>query len=58
MVLRAVLRVVVPQSSLASTGAATPATAPSAGTYSADEDDEGDAKKDTDAKPNGDGKAS
>ena len=50
---------VLQQPNLASAGAATSAAVPSADTYSADEDDGGDAKKrDSDAKPNGADKAS
>lgn len=56
--LRVVVRDVLQQSNLASAGAATSAAVPSADTYSADEDDEGDVKKDVDAKPNGTDKAS
>ena len=58
MVLRVVSRDVVQQPNLASAGAATSAAVPSADTYSADEDDEGDEKTDMDVKQNGDGKAS
>jgi len=58
IVLKVVLRDVPQQSSLASAGAATSAAVPSADTYSADEDDEEDAKEnDTDVKPNGSDKA-
>ena len=46
------------QPNLASAGAATSAAVPSADTYSADEDDEEDVKKDSDAKQNGSDKVS
>lgn len=58
MVLTLGLRDVPEQSNLASAGAATSAAVPSADTYSADEDEDEDAKKDTDAKSNGTDKAS
>jgi hypothetical protein len=51
--LRLVLRDVLERPNLASAGAATSAAVPSADTYSADEDDEEDVKKDPDAKSNG-----
>ena len=53
VVLKVVPRDVLQQPNLASAGAATSAAVPSADTYSADEDDEEDTKKDADAKPNG-----
>lgn len=45
LVLKVVLRDVLQQPNLASAGAATSAAVPSADTYSADEDDEGDVKQ-------------
>lgn len=51
------LRDVLQRPNLASAGAATSAAVPSADTYSADEDDEEDLKKDPDAKSNGTDKA-
>lgn len=51
-------RDVVQQPNLASAGAATSAAVPSADTYSADEDDDEDMKKDVDPKPNGADKVS
>ena len=51
------LRDVLQRPNLASAGAATSAAVPSADTYSADEDDEEDVKKDPDAKSNGTDKA-
>lgn len=57
--LKFVFRDVLQQPNLASAGAATSAAVPSADTYSADEDDEEDAKKENaDAKPNGTDNAS
>ena len=53
VVLKVVLRDVIQQSNLASAGAATSAAVPSADTYPADEDDEGDVKKDKDVEQNG-----
>lgn len=50
-------RDVLQRPNLASAGAATSAAVPSADTYSADEDDEEDVKKDPDAKSNGTDKA-
>lgn len=58
MVLRSVSRDVFERPNLASAGAATSAAVPSADTYSADEDDEEDVKKDPDTKSNGTDKAS
>ena len=51
-------RDVLQQPNLASAGAATSAAVPSADTYSADEDEEEDVKKDADPRPNGNDKAS
>ena len=56
--LKFVHRDVLQQPNLASAGAATSAAVPSADTYSADDDDDEDVKKDTDAKPNGTDEAS
>ena len=53
MMLRVMIRDVLQQSNSASAGAATSAAVPSADTYSADEDDEEDLKKDVDEKLNG-----
>jgi hypothetical protein len=51
------LRDVLQRANLSSAGAATSAAVPSADTYSADEDEEEDVKKDTEAKSNGTDKA-
>lgn len=53
VVLMDVSRDVLQQPNLASAGAATSAAVPSADTYSADEDDEGGTKKESDVKRNG-----
>jgi len=58
VVLKVASRDVLQQPNLASAGAATSAAVPSADTYSADEDDEEDVKKDVDPTPNGNDKAS
>lgn len=58
MVLTLGLRDVLERPNLASAGAATSAAVPSADTYSADEEEEEDVKKDADAKSNGTDKAS
>ena len=58
IVLRFVSRDVLERPNLASAGAATSAAVPSADTYSADEDDEEDVKKDPDTTSNGTDKAS
>ena len=57
MVLTLALRDVLQRPNLTSAGAATSAAVPSADTYSADEDEEEDMKKDTDANSNGTDKA-
>ena len=51
--MKVVPRDVVQEPNLASAGAATSAAVPSADTYSADEDDDEDMKKDGDTKSNG-----